>query len=87
MAQLASAPALGAGGRRFKSFCPDGGNQGVTETWLLVFMVSSHIQPLKLPKEWKNNKELSDMVAFFNYMEIMHAIETDYDCIHDSSAH
>ena len=37
MAQLASAPALGAGGRRFKSFCPDGGNQGVTETWLLVF--------------------------------------------------
>ena len=50
-------------------------------------MVSSHIQPLKLPKEWKNNKELSDMVAFFNYMEIMHAIETDYDCIHDSSAH
>ena len=41
--------------------------------------VSSHIQPLKLPKEWKNNKELSDMVAFFNYMEIMHAIETDYD--------
>ena len=23
MAQLASAPALGAGGRRFESFCPD----------------------------------------------------------------
>lgn len=41
--------------------------------------VASRIQPLKLPNEWKGKKELSDMVAFYNYMEILHAIETDYD--------
>ncbi|MCR4847503.1 MAG: hypothetical protein K5920_01455 [Bacteroidales bacterium] len=41
--------------------------------------VASHIQPLKLPDEWKSKKELSDMVAFYNFMEILHAIETDYD--------
>ena len=41
--------------------------------------VASRIQPLKLPNEWKGKKELSDMVAFYNFMEILHAIETDYD--------
>lgn len=41
--------------------------------------VASRIQPLKLPNEWKGNKELSDMAAFYNFMEILHAIETDYD--------
>ena len=41
--------------------------------------VASYIQPLKMPKEWKNNKQLSDMVNYYNYMAIMHAIETDYD--------
>lgn len=41
--------------------------------------VASRVQPLKLPNEWKGKKELSDMVAFYNFMEILHAIETDYD--------
>lgn len=41
--------------------------------------VASRIQPLKLPNEWKGKKELNDMVAFYNFMEILHAIETDYD--------
>ena len=41
--------------------------------------VASRIQPLKLPNEWKGKKELGDMVAFYNFMEILHAIETDYD--------
>ena len=41
--------------------------------------VASRIQPLKLPNEWKGKKELSDMVAFYNFMEVLHAIETDYD--------
>lgn len=41
--------------------------------------VASRIQTLKLPNEWKGKKELSDMVAFYNFMEILHAIETDYD--------
>ena len=41
--------------------------------------VASRIQPLKLPDEWKSKKELCDMVAFYNFMEILHAIETDYD--------
>ena len=41
--------------------------------------VASRIQPLKLPNEWRGKKELSDMVAFYNFMEILHAIETDYD--------
>ena len=33
----ASAPALGAGGRRFESFCPDGENQEVTSNRNLLF--------------------------------------------------
>lgn len=41
--------------------------------------VASRIQPLKLPNEWKSSKRLRDMVEFYNYMAIMHAIETDYD--------
>ena len=41
--------------------------------------VASRIQPLKMPNEWKNDKRLSDMVNYYNYMAIMHAFETDYD--------
>lgn len=41
--------------------------------------VARRIQPLNLPSEWKGNKELRDMVAFYNFMEVLHAIETDYD--------
>lgn len=41
--------------------------------------VASRIQPLKMPDEWRNDKELSDMVNYYNYVAVMHAIETDYD--------
>ena len=37
------------------------------------------IQPLGLPKEWRDNKPLRDMVTLYNFMEILHAIETDFD--------
>lgn len=41
--------------------------------------VASRIQPMKLPVEWKADKKLSDMVELYNYMAILHAIETDFD--------
>ena len=44
-----------------------------------IGFVASQIQTLSLPEEWKGNDMFEKMVTFYNTMEILHAIETDYD--------
>lgn len=62
-------------------YVADTGFFAFEESWIedQYRFVASRIQPLKLPNEWEGKKELCDMVAFYNFMEILHAVETDYD--------
>ena len=50
----ASAPALGAGGRRFESFCPDGENQEVTSNRNLLFFGNERNMPIICPSDFAN---------------------------------
>ena len=44
-----------------------------------IGFVASQIQTLNLPEDWKGNDMLEQMVTLYNTMEVLHAIETDYD--------
>ena len=41
--------------------------------------VSHHTPTIVMPREWKNNPMLSQMVEYYNFMALAHAVETDLD--------